>query len=50
MRKNTSGVALAGKGVSGRSKWNALAELERLGLIKIERRNKKSPAIRLLVG
>jgi hypothetical protein len=45
-----SNVAVAGKGVSGRSKWNALTELERLGLIKVERQNKKSPPIRLLVG
>jgi len=45
-----SNIALAGKGVSGRSKWRALAELESMGLIRIERRNRKSPTIRLLVA
>ena len=41
-------VALAGAGVSRRSKWHALNELERLKLIKVERRPRKSPLITLL--
>jgi hypothetical protein len=44
-----SNVALARKGVTRQSKWNALAELTRLGLIKIEKRSRKSPVIRILV-
>ena len=32
-------------GVSRASKWRALAELERRGLISIERRSRKSPLI-----
>lgn len=32
-------------GISRASKWRALAELERRGLIIIERRNRKSPVI-----
>jgi hypothetical protein len=45
-----SNVALAGKGVTRQSKWNALRELARLGLIKIEKRPQKSPVIRIVVG
>src|SRR5262245_61200597 len=41
-------VALVGTGVSRRSKWRALRELERLGLIKIERRARRSPIVTLL--
>ena len=36
-------------GVSRRSKWRGLAELEKLGLITIERRSSKSPLITVLV-
>jgi hypothetical protein len=36
-------------GISRRSKWRALADLERRGLIIVERRPKKSPIIRVLV-
>jgi hypothetical protein len=32
-------------GISRHSKWRALKELERLGLITVERRRKKSPII-----
>jgi len=41
-------VALTGAGVSRRSKWHALNELERLKLIKVERRPRKSPLVTLL--
>jgi len=34
-------------GISRRTKWRALGELERLGLIAVERRNSRSPIIRL---
>jgi hypothetical protein len=45
-----SNVALADKGVSRQSKWRALMELVHLGLIKIEKRRRKSPVIVVLVG
>ena len=35
-------------GISRRTKWRALTELEQLGLIAVERRNSRSPIIRLL--
>ena len=38
----TGKVAEAAK-LSDRSKWNALAELERLGLIEVDRRPRRSP-------
>ena len=31
--------------LSIRSKWNALSELERLGLIKVERKSRRSPCV-----
>ena len=34
--------------ISTRSKWNALAELERLGLIHVDRRRRRSPRVVLL--
>jgi hypothetical protein len=37
------------EGVERRAKWRALLELERLGLITIERRPRKSPRITVLV-
>ena len=40
----SSKVALAAK-ISVRSKWEALAELERLGLIEVDRRPRKSPRV-----
>jgi hypothetical protein len=36
-------------GISRRSKWRALTDLERRGLITIERRRRKSPVIHVLV-
>jgi hypothetical protein len=36
--------------VSRRMKWRALAELEQLGLVSIERRPRKSPIITILVA
>src|SRR5262249_49698574 len=36
-------------GVSRRSKWRALPDLERRGLITVERRRRKSPIVRVLV-
>ena len=43
----SSKVARAAK-ISARSKWEALAELERLGLIEVDRRPRKSPRVLLL--
>lgn len=40
---------LAQAGISRRQKWRALAELEHLGLIRIERRTRKSPLIAVAV-
>jgi hypothetical protein len=33
------------EGLSRRSKWNALAELEALGLVQVERRQRRSPRL-----
>jgi hypothetical protein len=44
-----SNVMLAGDGVDRRSKWRALRELESFGLVRVERRARKSPLIALLV-
>jgi hypothetical protein len=41
--------AAAEMGVSRRTKWPALNELEQAGLIKVERRGRKSPAITILI-
>ena len=43
-----SNVALAREGVSRWGKWRALRELESLGLVKIERRPRKSPVITVI--
>ena len=43
----SSKVAQAAK-ISIRSKWEALAELERLGLVEVDRRPRKSPRVVLL--
>jgi hypothetical protein len=43
----TNALAMA-EGVSKRTKWNALIELERLGLVRVERRSRKSPRLHLL--
>jgi hypothetical protein len=42
-------AALAEVGVTRRTKGQALAELERFGLIKVERRRQASPLVTLLV-
>jgi hypothetical protein len=39
---------LAPKGVSPKQKWRALGELERLGLIRVKHRERKSPDVTLL--
>lgn len=36
------------EGISTRSKWNALAELEQMGLVAVERRRRMSPRVSLL--
>src|SRR5262245_4694524 len=43
----TNALALA-EGVSRRTKWNVLIELEQLGLVRVERRSRKSPRLFLL--
>src|SRR5262245_49323926 len=43
-----SNVLSQAEGLSRRSKWNALAELEGLGLIQVERRPRRSPRLILL--
>ena len=45
-----SNVMLTGDGVTRRSKWRALLELEQFGLLKVERRPRKSPVVTLLLG
>jgi hypothetical protein len=45
-----SNVILAGLGVGGgKAKWRALSELERLKLVRIDRRPKRSPVVTILV-
>lgn len=43
-----SNAALAGLGVERRAKWRAIRELEEIGLIRVETRPRKSPAITVL--
>jgi hypothetical protein len=45
-----SNVALAALGVPRWEKWRALAELERLGLVKVVRRPRRVPLITVLAG
>jgi hypothetical protein len=40
-----SNILSQAEGLSRRSKWNALAELEALGLIRVERRKRRSPVL-----
>jgi hypothetical protein len=40
-----SNVSALAEGLSRRSKWRAMSELERLGLIKIERRRRHAPRV-----
>ena len=42
-------ITLAEEGVNRRAKWRALGELERFGLVKIERRSRKAPLVTLIV-
>jgi hypothetical protein len=44
-----SNTAMADEGVSRWRKWEALAELEQLGLISLERRKRRSPRITVIV-
>jgi hypothetical protein len=43
-----SNVFSQAEGLSRRSKWNALVELERLGLLRVERRPGRSPRLTLI--
>jgi hypothetical protein len=43
-----SNVFAEAEGLSRRSKWNALAELESLGLVQVERHRRRSPRLTLL--
>jgi|SRR6476620_759105 hypothetical protein len=43
-----SNLMAAAEGLSKRSKSNALADLERLGLIKLERHRRRAPRVRAL--
>jgi hypothetical protein len=42
-------TAMAAEGVSRWGKWDGLQELERLGLITVERRRRRSPQVTVLV-
>jgi hypothetical protein len=42
-----SNVFTLTEGLSRRSKWRSLAELERLGLIKVDRRRRRAPRVML---
>jgi hypothetical protein len=43
-----SNLATAQEGITRQRKWGGLRELEQLGLIKIERRSRKSPLVTVL--
>jgi hypothetical protein len=43
-----SNVISRAEGLSRRSKWNALAELEELGMIRVERHSGRAPRVTLL--
>jgi hypothetical protein len=43
-----SNVFSGSEGLSRRSKWNALTELERLGLLQVERHRRRSPRVTIL--
>jgi hypothetical protein len=45
-----SNTATKREGISSRSKWYALCELEQMGLIAVERRPRRSPLVHLLVS
>jgi hypothetical protein len=42
-----SNVAVLAEGLSRRAKWRSIAELERLGLIKVQRHRSRAPRISL---
>jgi hypothetical protein len=44
-----SNIAAEKEGLSRHSKWRALRELEKLGLVVLEKRPRKSPTIRLMM-
>jgi hypothetical protein len=44
-----SNAALEREGISRWSKWRGLGDMERLGLIRIEKRHRKAPRIRVLI-
>jgi len=44
-----SNAALEREGISRWSKWRALGELERLGLIRVEKCHRKAPRITVLI-
>jgi hypothetical protein len=44
-----SNVVLAERGLTKWQKWRALAELERLGLVKVVRRPRRAPVITVLI-
>jgi hypothetical protein len=41
-------IAFANAGISRWAKWRALGELERLGLVVVERRKRRSPLVRVV--
>jgi hypothetical protein len=43
-----SNIGLLPEGLLRRSKWYALAELERLGLVRVERQSRKAPRVHVL--
>ena len=44
-----SNTAMVDEGVSRHRKWEALGELEQLGLITVERRKRRSPRVTVIV-
>jgi hypothetical protein len=42
-----SNISVLAEGLSRRSKWRSLAELEHLGLVKVERRSRRAPRVLL---
>jgi hypothetical protein len=44
-----SNTAMTGEGVTRQRKWEALLELEQLGLITVEKRARRSPRVRVIV-
>jgi hypothetical protein len=43
-----SNIALTSAGVSRGQKWRCLRELEKLGLVQVERRKRRSPLVRVI--